>query len=112
MPALGATLWEAAGDEEEAGSSGEERAKSKKRKRAEDGARKRKKRRRVASSDESDAGSDDEGGSRRSFGLLERYQKTPTAPLFKNIVDKVLEQLSKSRSQREADALEEPSQAS
>ena len=53
-----------------------------------------------------------EGGSRRSFGLLERYQKTPTAPLFKNIVEKVLEQLSNSRSQREADALEEPSQAS
>ena len=53
-----------------------------------------------------------EGGSRRSFGLLERYQKTPTAPLFKNIVEKVLEQLSNSRSQREAEALEEPSQAS
>ena len=35
-----------------------------------------------------------EGGSRRSFGLLERYQKTPTAPLFKAIVDKILERLS------------------
>ncbi|KAI0735033.1 P-loop containing nucleoside triphosphate hydrolase protein [Earliella scabrosa] len=35
-----------------------------------------------------------EGGSRRSFDLLERYQKTPTAPLFKAIVDKILERLS------------------
>ena len=40
-----------------------------------------------------------EGGSRRSFGLLERYQKTPTAPLFKGIVDKVLEQLTSSGAQ-------------
>ena len=35
-----------------------------------------------------------EGGSRRSFDLLDRYQKTPTAPLFKKIVDKVLERLA------------------
>ena len=35
-----------------------------------------------------------EGGSRRSFDLLERYQKTPTAPLFKGIVDKILERLA------------------
>ncbi|CDO75493.1 hypothetical protein BN946_scf184935.g29 [Trametes cinnabarina] len=35
-----------------------------------------------------------EGGSRRSFDLLERYEKTPTAPLFKSIVDRILERLS------------------
>ncbi|KAI0375134.1 P-loop containing nucleoside triphosphate hydrolase protein [Pilatotrama ljubarskyi] len=34
-----------------------------------------------------------DGGSRRSFGLLERYEKTPTAPLFKKIVEKILERL-------------------
>ncbi|KAI0669764.1 P-loop containing nucleoside triphosphate hydrolase protein [Trametes maxima] len=34
------------------------------------------------------------GGSVRSFELLERYERTPTAPLFKGIVDKVLQQLS------------------
>ncbi|KAI0756860.1 P-loop containing nucleoside triphosphate hydrolase protein [Daedaleopsis nitida] len=34
-----------------------------------------------------------EGGSRRSFDLLERYQKTPTAPLFQNIVDKISQRL-------------------
>ncbi|TFK94412.1 P-loop containing nucleoside triphosphate hydrolase protein [Polyporus arcularius HHB13444] len=41
-----------------------------------------------------------EGGSRRSFDLLERYEKTPTAPLFKKMVHKVLEQLSSSGAQR------------
>ncbi|TBU63813.1 cytosolic Fe-S cluster assembling factor CFD1 [Dichomitus squalens] len=46
------------------------------------------------------------GGSERSFGLLERYQRTPTAPLFKDIVDKMLEQLARTRSQREAEASE------
>lgn len=35
-----------------------------------------------------------EGGSRRSFDLLDRYRKTPTAPLFKNIVEKLLGRLS------------------
>ena len=40
-----------------------------------------------------------EGGSKRSFDLLERYQKTSTAPLFKGIVDKVLEQLTSSGAQ-------------
>ena len=40
-----------------------------------------------------------EGGSKRSFDLLERYQKTPTAPLFKGIVDKILEQLTSSGTQ-------------
>lgn len=38
-----------------------------------------------------------EGGSRRSFGLLERYERTPTAPLFKKIADKILEQLAGER---------------
>jgi len=35
-----------------------------------------------------------DGGSARSFQLLERYQQTPTAPLFKGIVDKVVQALS------------------
>lgn len=35
-----------------------------------------------------------DGGSARSFQLLERYQRTSTAPLFKAIVDKVLSALS------------------
>ncbi|KAI0639547.1 P-loop containing nucleoside triphosphate hydrolase protein [Trametes polyzona] len=43
-----------------------------------------------------------EGGSKRSFDLLERYQKTPTAPLFKKIVDKVLERLSSLDEQHQA----------
>ncbi|PCH34012.1 MRP-like protein [Wolfiporia cocos MD-104 SS10] len=34
-----------------------------------------------------------DGGSARSFQLLERYQKTSTAPLFKAIVDKLLQAL-------------------
>ncbi|OSD03209.1 P-loop containing nucleoside triphosphate hydrolase protein [Trametes coccinea BRFM310] len=42
-----------------------------------------------------------EGGSRRSFNLLERYEKTPTAPLFKSIVNKILERLSSGDSQRQ-----------
>ncbi|KAI9065868.1 cytosolic Fe-S cluster assembling factor CFD1 [Trametes sanguinea] len=42
-----------------------------------------------------------EGGSKRSFNLLERYEKTPTAPLFKSIVDKILERLSSGGSQQQ-----------
>ncbi|KAL1951393.1 hypothetical protein VTO73DRAFT_542 [Trametes versicolor] len=38
-----------------------------------------------------------EGGSRRSFGLLERYERTPTAPLFKKIADQILERLAGER---------------
>ena len=45
-----------------------------------------------------------EGGSKRSFDLLERYQKTPTAPLFKGIVDNILGQLSGPREQAEEEA--------
>ncbi|KAI0727830.1 P-loop containing nucleoside triphosphate hydrolase protein [Fomitopsis betulina] len=35
-----------------------------------------------------------EGGSRHSFRLLERYEKTPTAPLFRAIVGKAMSALS------------------
>ena len=49
-----------------------------------------------------------EGGSRRPFGLLERYEKTPTAPLFKAIVDRILGQLSSPGAVREG----EPSETS
>ena len=47
-----------------------------------------------------------EGGSKRSFDLLERYQKTSTASLFKGIVDKILGQLSSVREQTEEEASE------
>lgn len=42
-----------------------------------------------------------EGGSRRSFDLLERYEATPTAPLFKEILGKILERLSDVRGEQQ-----------
>ncbi|KAI0801130.1 P-loop containing nucleoside triphosphate hydrolase protein [Fomes fomentarius] len=42
-----------------------------------------------------------DGGSRRSFDLLERYEATPTAPLFKDILGKILERLSDVRGEQQ-----------
>ncbi|KAF9809060.1 hypothetical protein IEO21_07597 [Rhodonia placenta] len=44
----------------------------------------------------------EDGGSVRSFRLLEQYQKTPTAPLFKNIVDQVVHALAAGEERTEA----------
>ncbi|OSX66886.1 hypothetical protein POSPLADRAFT_1129849 [Postia placenta MAD-698-R-SB12] len=44
----------------------------------------------------------EDGGSVRSFRLLEQYQKTPTAPLFKNIVDQVVHALTAGEGRTEA----------
>lgn len=41
-------------------------------------------------------GAEDAEGTERAFRLLERYQKTPTAPLFKTIADQIVHALHES----------------